>query len=77
MNLYIRKEEENILLGTFFKTTRQNLNLSQVEVANNTSISQAVISRIENCMLNPSLEHYVLLKKCYGFSNEEIIFENN
>ena len=59
-------------LAKIVKTKREQLNLSQLDLANKTHINRAIISKIENGIHMPSIEQLDNLKEVLHFSYEDL-----
>ena len=64
-------------LAKTVKTKREQLNLSQLDLANKTHINRAIISKIENGIHMPSIEQLDNLKEVLHFSYEDLYKQNN
>lgn len=59
--------------GSYLKTQRELAGLTQSELAKQTGLSQAAISRWEDDMRIPNIENCLLLANFYGISIDELI----
>lgn len=63
-------------LGKFLKATREDLDLTQIDVMKKTGINNKTLSGYENNVAEPDLETFSVLAKLYGFSIDAL-FETN
>ena len=59
--------------GSYLKTQRELAGLTQSELAKQTGLSQAAISRWEDDMRIPNIENCLLLANFYGISIDGLI----
>lgn len=59
--------------GSYLKAQRELAGLTQGELAKQTGLSQATISRWEDDMRIPNIENCLLLANFYGISLDELI----
>lgn len=60
--------KENLDFGKFLKSTREDLNLTQIDVMKKTGINNKTLSGYENNVAEPDLRTLSTLAKLYGFS---------
>ena len=59
--------------GFYLKTQRELVGLSQSELAKQTGLSQAAISRWEDDLRIPNIENCLILAEFYGITLDELI----
>ncbi len=53
--------EARQMMATFFKQRREELNISQAELAEKTGLGIATIKRFENAMFWPAVKQYIII----------------
>ena len=64
-------------IGRFLKSTREDLDLSQVEVMKRTGINNKTLSGYENNVAEPDLRTLASLANLYGFSIDGLLNVNS
>ena len=59
--------------GSYLKTQRELAGLSQSELAKETGLSQAAISRWEDDLRMPNIENCLILAEFYGIPLDELV----
>lgn len=64
-------------IGAFLKSTREDLDMSQIKVMELTGINNKTLSGYENGVSQPDIQTFAVLARLYGFSIDKLFGLDN